>query len=160
MEIYMHDFTTYGDEFDEASTNIEKMLIRCKESNVSLSNENHFMMETNGIVPGHHISKTCIQVDLEKIKVILNFPTPTTQKQVQIFIGYVGYYRRFIENFSHICHPLFSLLSKDIEFVWTDTCQHALDELKVKVFEAPLLRGPDWTLPFHILIDASDTGIR
>jgi hypothetical protein len=59
----MDDFTTYGDEFDEALANLENTLIRCKESNVSLSNEKCFMMETDGIVLGHHISEKGIQVD-------------------------------------------------------------------------------------------------
>jgi hypothetical protein len=160
MEIYMDDFTTYGDEFDVALANLENTLIRCKDSNVSLSNEKCFMMGIDGTVPEHRISEKGIQVDPEKINITLNFPTPTSQKQVQIFIGYVGYYRRFIENFSHISRPLFSLLSKDIELLWIETCQNVLDELKVKVSEAPVLRGLDWTLPFHISTDASDTTIE
>jgi hypothetical protein len=78
MEIYIDDFTTYGDEFDEALANIEKTLIRCNESNLSLSSELFFMMANDGIVLGHHILEKGIQVDLEKTKVILNFPTPTS----------------------------------------------------------------------------------
>jgi hypothetical protein len=64
-----------------------------------------------------------------------------------------------LKIFSRIARPLFSLLNKDTEFVWTETCQHVLDELKIKVSEAPILRGPDWSLPFHISTDASDTTI-
>jgi hypothetical protein len=74
VEIYMDDFVTYGDEFDEALTNLEKTLIRCKESNVSLSNENCSMMLTNGIILGHRSSTKGIQVDPENVKVIFNFP--------------------------------------------------------------------------------------
>jgi hypothetical protein len=73
----MDDFTTYGDKFDEALANLENRLIRCMESNVSLSNEKCFMMATNGIVLGHRISEKGIRVDPKKIKVILNFLTPT-----------------------------------------------------------------------------------
>jgi hypothetical protein len=99
-------------------------------------------------------------MSIKKIKVILNFPTPNSQKKVQIFIGYVGSYCRFIEIFSRIARPLFSLLSKDTKFVWAEICQHALDELKFKVSKYPILRGPDWTLPFHIYTDASDIAVR
>jgi hypothetical protein len=115
----MDAFTTYGDEFDAALTNMESALIRCKESNVTLSNEKCFMMAANDIVLGHHILAKGIQVDPEKIKVILNFPTSTLHKHVQMFIGYDSYYRRFIENFSRIAHLLFSLLRKYIEIMWT-----------------------------------------
>jgi hypothetical protein len=80
VEIYMDDFTTYGDEFDEALEKLEKTLIRCKESNVSLRNEKCAMMLIYGIILGHHISSKGIQVDPTKVKVILNFPTPTSQK--------------------------------------------------------------------------------
>jgi hypothetical protein len=80
------------------------------------------MMLTNDIILGYHISSKGIQVDLEKVKVILNFSTPTLQKQVQIFLGYNGYYHRFIEKFACISLPLVSLLNKYIEFVWIETC--------------------------------------
>jgi len=112
------------------------------------------MMEIDGIISGHRISKKGIQVDPTKVKAILNFPTPTSQNKVWSFLGYIGYYRRFIEKISHISFLLFSLLSKDIEFVWTYTCQHVLEKLKIKVYEAPILQCSDWSLPFHISADA------
>jgi hypothetical protein len=70
-----------------------------------------------------------------------------------------GYYRRFIENFTKITSPLFMLLSKDVEFLWTNSCQTTFETLKEKLFVAPVLRGPNWSLPFHISTDASDTTI-
>ena len=84
---------------------------------------------------------------------------PTTQKEVRSFLGYEGYYRRFIENFSKIAQPLFKLLERDVEFQWTNSCQHAFQILKDKFSVTPILRGPNWSLPFHISTDASDTVI-
>ena len=72
------------------------------------------MMMSEGVVLGHFISVNGIQVDPSKIKVIENIPTLATQKEVQSFLGHVGYYRRFIENFSKLASPLFSLLMKDV----------------------------------------------
>jgi hypothetical protein len=71
-------FMTYGNEFDEALSNIGKTLIRCKESNIALNNEKCAMMLTDGIVLGHHISAKVIPMGLTKIKVILNFPTTSS----------------------------------------------------------------------------------
>ena len=116
-------------------------------------------MMSEGVVLGNFISANGIQVDPAKIKVIKNIPTPSTQKEVRSFLGHAGYYRRFIENFSKLASPLFSLLMKDAQFVWSKACQTAFDELKERLSIAPILRGPNWALPFHISSDASDTAI-
>ena len=98
-------------------------------------------------------------MDPAKIKVILHFPTPKTPTQVHSFIGFAGYYRRFIENFAKVAHPLFQLLTKDSKFVWSDNCDVAFTRIKELVCSAPILRGPDWALPFHVNTDASQTEI-
>eukprot|EP00253_Pinus_taeda_P005550 PITA_05550 len=159
VEVYMDDFTIYGNTYDDCLNNIEKVLKTCIETNLSLSNEKCYMMLTEGIVLGHHISASGIKVDPAKIQVLVNLMPPTTQKEVRIFLGYVGYYRRFIENFSKIAQPLFKLLARDVEFQWTNSCQNAFQILKDKLSMAPILRGPNWSLPFHISTDASDTAL-
>ena len=74
-------------------------------------------------------------------------------------MGHAGYYHIFIENFTKIATPNFKLLIKDVEFQWTESCQNAFEILKAKLSVAPILRGPNWTLPFHISTDASDMAI-
>ena len=71
------------------------------------------MMQQKGIALGHHISPSGIEVDPAKIDIIVKLSEPTNQRDVRSFLGYAGYYRRFIENFSKITLPLFKLLSKD-----------------------------------------------
>ena len=66
-------------------------------------------------------------------------PAPVTRRDVQVFLGMMGYYRRFIPNFATQAEPLFALLRKDIEFLWTDKCNSALNSLKsllTKVFRS------------------------
>jgi hypothetical protein len=159
VEVYMDDFSVHGDSFEKSLKNLEKVLIRCIETNLSLSNEIFFMMLTEGVVLGHHISSSGITVDPAKIEIIVNLPKPINQKDVRSFLGYAGYYRRFIENFSKIALPLFKLLAKDIHFHWNTNCQNAFQKLKDKLSTTPILRGPNWTLPLHISTDASDTAI-
>ena len=108
---------------------------------------------------GHRLSSQGIKVDLVKIEVIVGLPSPKTQKDLRIFLGHVGYYCSFIENFTKIATPMFKLLTKDVEFQWTESCQNAFEILKAKLSVAPILRGPDWSLPFHISTDASNTPI-
>jgi hypothetical protein len=155
----MDDFTPYGVSFQEALENLEKVLKRCIQAQISLSTEKCHMMMNEGIVLGHFISSQGIQVDPSKIQVIKDLPTPKTQTEVRSFLGHAGYYKRFIKNFSKIASPLFVLLMKNVEFNWTNFCQEAFSTLKHQLSTAPILRGPDWTCPFHISSDTSDTAI-
>jgi hypothetical protein len=89
----------------------------------------------------------------------LDIPTPSTQKEVRRFLRHARYYRRFIKKKSKLASPLFFLLTKDVDFSWTDNCEFYFADLKHKLSTSPILRGPNWALPFHISSDASDTAI-
>lgn len=112
----MDDFTTYGDDFQEALDNLNKVLQRCQDHNLSLNSEKCFLMMQEGVVLGNYISAKGIQVDPTKIEVIQTLPIPNNQKEVHIFLGHAGYYRRFVKKFSTIASPLYSLLLKDVYF--------------------------------------------
>ena len=79
------------------------------------------------MVLGHHVSSEGIKVDPAKIEVIIRLPPPKNQKEVRNFLGHVGYYQRFIKNFTKIVGPMFGLLIKDVDFVWTKHCQTAFE---------------------------------
>ena len=118
----MDDFSVYGNTYDEALTNLEKVLICYQETNLSLSHEKCRMLFTKGVVLGHIISQNGIEVDPAKIKVISNLSIPQNMKDIRSFLGHTGYYKHFIENFTKIATPLFKLLSKDVEFAWNEQC--------------------------------------
>ena len=122
---------------------MEKYLERCKQPHVSLSTVKFHMMMEEEIVLGHLLSATGIRMDPAKIKVILHFLIPKTPTQVRRFIGCVGYYRHFLENFAKIAHPLFQLLTKDANFMWTDDCNATFVKIKELVCSTPILRGPN-----------------
>ena len=77
-------------------------------------------------------------------------------RDVRSFLGLAGYYRGFIKEFSKIASPLFGILGKDVEFIWSENCQESLDTLKRKLVTAPILRGPNRALTFHIHTNASN----
>ena len=116
-----------------------------------------FRSFTKGVVLGHIISQAGIEVDPAKISVISNLSPPKNQKVVRSFLGHAGDYHRFIKYFTKIVAPMFKLLVKDVNFIWEDSCQSAFEDLKLRLTETPILRGPNWTLPFHISTDASDS---
>jgi len=75
------------------------------------------------------------------------------------FLGHVGYYKKFVKDFSKIATPLFDLLIKESEFNWILVCQNAFESLKESLIMTPVLKGLNWKLPFHIYTDALDTTI-
>jgi hypothetical protein len=105
----MDDCTPYENSFDEALDNLDKVLQRCREMNLSLSNEKCNMMMNEGIVLVHHLSSKGIELEKDKIKIITLLPTPLKPKHVRIFLRHARYYRRFIKDFSKITSPLFTL---------------------------------------------------
>ncbi|KAL4295522.1 hypothetical protein GQ457_12G014640 [Hibiscus cannabinus] len=159
LEIFMDDFSTFGEDFDNCLSNLEKVLIRCKETNLVLNWEKcHFMVD-EGIVLGHKISSKGMEVDRAKIEVISKLPPPTTVKGIRSFLGHAGFYRRFIEDFSKITKPLCSLLEKGRQFEFNEDCTKAFNLLKQKLVSAPIVETPDWTLPFELMCDASDYAV-
>ena len=108
---------------------------------------------------GHIISKKGIEVDMAKIEMISKLPSPMNVKTVRQFLGYAGFYKRFIKDFSKIAKPLYKLLEKDAKFVWGKDCQGSFEELKAYLTTVPIVRSPNWKLPFEVMCDASDLAI-
>nr|GEV67568.1 reverse transcriptase domain-containing protein [Tanacetum cinerariifolium] len=156
MEVFMDDFLVFGDTFSSCLSNLDKMLKRREDTNLVLNWEKCHFMCKEGIVLGHKISKSRIEVDRAKVDVIAKLPHPTTVKGVRSFLGHVGFYRRFIQDFSKIARLMTHLLEKETLFVFFKDCIDAFETLKKKLIEAPILVVPDWNLPFELMCDASD----
>ncbi|RVW46875.1 Retrovirus-related Pol polyprotein from transposon 17.6 [Vitis vinifera] len=149
MEVFMDDITVYGGSYKECLLHLEAVLQRCIEKDLVLNWEKcHFMVQ-QGIVLGHIISKNGIEVDKAKVELIVKLPPPTNVKGIRQFLGHAGFYRRFIKDFSKISKPLRELLVKDAKFVWDEKCQKSFEELKQFLTTAPIVRAPNWKLPFE-----------
>ncbi|RVW87063.1 Retrovirus-related Pol polyprotein from transposon 17.6 [Vitis vinifera] len=132
MEVFMDDITIYGSTFEKCLVNLEAVLNRCIEKDLVLNWEKcHFMVQ-QGIVLGHIISK-------KGMKLI---------KQ-----------RRFIKDFSKLSKPLCELLGKDAKFLWDESCQKSFEQLKHFLTTAPIVRAPNWQLPFEVMCDANEFAI-
>ncbi|GKB55372.1 reverse transcriptase domain-containing protein [Tanacetum coccineum] len=159
MEVFMDDFSVFGDSFSTCLSHLEKMLKWCEDTNLSLNWEKSHFMVKEGIVLGHKISKSGLEVDRAKVEVIAKLPHPTTVKGVRSFLGHAGFYRRFIQDFSKIARPMTHLLEKETPFFFSEECIESFNTLKRKLTEAPILIAPDWDLPFELMCDASDFAI-
>ena len=159
LEIFMDDFSVFGDSFENCLENLRKVLERCQEKNLVLNWEKCHFMVTQGIVLGHIVSKDGIEVDKAKVELISNLPTPKCVRDIRSFLGHAGFYRRFIKDFSAIARPLCTLLAKDVPFTWSQACDIAFTKLKNMLVSPPIMRSPNWDLQFEIMCDASDYAI-
>nr|GEY04278.1 reverse transcriptase domain-containing protein [Tanacetum cinerariifolium] len=125
VEVFMDDFSVFGNSFQSCISHLEKMLKRCEDTNICLNlDKSHFMVK-EGIVLGHKISKDGIEVDKAKVEVITKLPHPATVKGIRSFLGHVGFYRRFIKDFSKIARPMTRLLEKDTPFLFSKKAKHS-----------------------------------
>ncbi|XP_072074188.1 uncharacterized mitochondrial protein AtMg00860-like [Arachis hypogaea] len=106
----------------------------------------------------HVVNGEGVQVDASKIKVIVEWPRPSTLKQLRGFLGLTGYYRRFVAKYAHLAAPLTELLKKN-SFAWTREAEVAFETLKKALTHTPVLTLPDFSLPFTVETDASAHGI-
>ena len=155
----MDDITVYGESFDECLIHLGTVMHRCIEKNLVPNWEKCHFMVNQGIVLGHVISEKGIEVDEAKIELISKLPSPTNMKTMRQFLGHVGFYRRFTQDFSKIAKPLYKLLEKDAKFEWDVECQKRFEELKGYLTTAPIVRPPNWQLPFEVMCDASDLAV-
>jgi hypothetical protein len=159
LEIFMDDFSVFGSSFGECLHHLTLVLIRCKEKNLVLNWEKCHFMVKQGIVLGHVISSRGIEVDKAKVDLIFSLPPPRTVKEIRSFLGHVGFYRRFIKDFSKIARPLCNLLAKDVLFDFNDKCQTAFEILKKMLTSTLIIQPLNWGLPFEIMCDASDYAV-
>ena len=93
---------------------------------------------TFGKLLGHMVSERGIEVDLDKIKAILDIPVPGTEKEIRGFLGRLQYISRFIARLTDICEPIFRLLRKNQPIVWNDDCKLAFEKIKEYLLSPPI----------------------
>ena len=114
------------------------------------------------------MSEEGIKTDPDKIKVLKDWPVPNNVKDVRKFLGFAGYYRRFLRGFSAIVRPLNDLLvgvstkkgtKKNPTFIWGSSQQLAFETVIDRLSNAPILAYADYKLPFKLHVDASCSGL-
>jgi hypothetical protein len=104
------------------------------------------------------ISVEGVVVDHEKIKAIMDWPTPRNVPEVRSFMGLDGYYRRFLKVFSNIGNPITSLQRKGKKFIWSLECEDNFQQLKNLLTNAHVLKIEDQEKDFLVCIDACNGG--
>ncbi|GIZ39392.1 hypothetical protein CKM354_000277800 [Cercospora kikuchii] len=153
---YLDDILIYSRTREEHEKHVRAVLQKLHDAGLyaKLSKCEFFQHETKFL--GMIVGQNGIRMDPEKIQTIQNWPEPKNVTDVQSYLGFANFYRRFIRNFSKICQPLTALTRKDTPFAWTPACQKAFDDLKQAFVEGPILAPFDWTKEVIVETDASD----
>jgi hypothetical protein len=107
---------------------------------------------------GHIVSHEGVKLDPNKIKAMMDWSIPKTLKNLRVFLGLTGYYRKFVYNYGRITTPLTTLNKKD-EFSWTPEATKDFEQLKEVMYKAPVLTTPDFKKTFIVECDDSGIGI-
>lgn len=146
--VYIDDIIVYGRTIEEHNNNLRILFERLRQVGLKLQPDKCEYLRPELEYLGHVISEHGIRPNPNRIEKVEKYPAPKNPKEIKQFLGLVGYYRKFIKDFSKIARPLTQLLQKSSTFSWTDEQQRSFDTLKSKLTSQPVLSYPDWEKPF------------
>jgi hypothetical protein len=157
--VFIDDILVYSRNEEEHEELLRLVLQKLRENQLyAKPSKCEFWLSVVSLL-GHVIIDGGIAMDLGKVGDVLKWEPLTTVSETRSFLGFSGYYRRFIEGFSKILKPLTSLLEKEKKFIWLEACQNSFDELRKMLITAPVLVMPDIHKSFDIYCDASKQGL-
>ena len=160
LTIYMDDMLIHtSEDVDFHRRCVHRVLDKLQKHDLFLKPEKcrfeQKTMEFLGVI----LEEGAIQMDPTKIKGVADWPVPQTVRDVRAFLGFTGFYRYFIQDYSSIAHPLILLTKKATPFYWEDPQTRAFETLKTLMCRKPILRQPDYSRPFFVSTDASAYGV-
>ena len=157
--VYLDDVLIFSETLDEHVTHVKRVLQRLREYGLTCKLRKCDFHATTVSFLGFIISPNGISMEPDRVAAITEWPMPTSIEDIQTFLGFANFYRRFIEGYSRITAPITSLLRKNQRFNWSSQAQAAFDELKRRFTTAPVLRHFDPKLPIRVHTDASSFAI-
>lgn len=154
--VYLDDILIFSQSEEEHKGHVREVLRRLREFQLYAKPEKCEFHTNRVEFLGFIVTPNGIEMDPGKVEAITKWPKPNNLKELQSYLGFINFYRRFIEGFSRAARPLHDLTRKDAEFEWTESCQEAFDTLKEKVTTAPVLRHFDPEHETMVETDASD----
>ena len=155
VKVYMDDVLIHSRTREEHMKHLEIVFQCLKEQKYYVKAEKCKFVQPEVDFLGHSISKDGVRPMAGRIEVIKSWPTPTDIKSLRTFLGFVGYYRKFIPRFAKLTGPLYELLKDDNVFQWSDDRNCSFAAIKDAFLEAPILIHADIRKPFILETDAS-----
>lgn len=157
--VYLDDIIIVTPTFEKHLEVLNEVLTRIGNAGLTLNREKCLFCRDELKYLGYVVNKQGLLVDPDKVKAILEIPTPTSVSGVRRILGMASWYRRFIPNFATLVVPLTGLLRKNQVFRWTTSCEDAWSQIRQHLISAPILSCPDFNQEFIIQTDASNFGL-
>ncbi|MGI9484275.1 MAG: reverse transcriptase domain-containing protein [Geminicoccaceae bacterium] len=157
--VYLDDILVFSPTFDEQLSALDKVFSRLAEANLKIKLSKCEWARTELNYLGHVINSMGKAPDPRKAEAIKLLSAPNCVKDIESFLGKVGYYHKFIKDFSKLAYPLNRLKRKGVQWRWGPEEQEAFEQLRDQLCEAPVLRHPDFTRKMILQTDASGYGL-
>lgn len=157
--VYIDDILIFSHTWKEHLQQIRMLFSRLANANLVANLSKCDFVKSTIQYLGYEVGQGRVVPPTAKVEAILNFPIPKTRREVQRYLGMIGYYRRFIVKFSQLTAPLTDLLKKGTKFVWSPECDEAFLATKNILSSYPILHAPDFSQSFTLAVDASNTGV-
>jgi len=122
---YLDDIIIFSDTWEEHFSHLHIVLSRIPAANLPLRPAKCYFAVAEVDYLGHHVGLGRVQSRAKKVQTVVDFPAPTTRRQLQQFLGLAGYYRKFVPHFDHISVALSDMLKKGTKFIWTAEAERA-----------------------------------
>ncbi|XP_027894500.1 uncharacterized protein LOC114157600 [Xiphophorus couchianus] len=156
--VYLDDVVVFSDTWKEHLARVRKLFERLAEAHLTINLSKCEFAKATVTYLGKVVGQGTVRPVEAKVTSILQYPVPTTKKELKRFLGLVGYYRSFCKNFFTVVSPLTDLLKDKVKYTWSASCQKAFDDLKSVLCSSPVLAAPRLDHPFDLHVDASDVG--
>ena len=158
---YLDDVLIISKTFDEHVSNLSQVFERLRLAELRAKPSKCCIGHAEVEYLGHFIGSGKLRPLRSKIEIIENCIRPETKKQLRSFLGLLGYYRKFIPNFSEIAAPLTDRTGKKFpnQIKWDMECEYSFQTLKQALITYPVLYLPNYNSEFILQIDASERGV-
>ena len=160
LTIYMDNILVHTtDNITNHREKVHKVLQKLRQHDLYLKPEKCQFEQKKVEFLGIILEKETVQMDPTKTKGIADWKTPQNLKDVRAFLGFTGFYRYFVPNYSKIARPLIELTKKAVPFHWSEAQLKVFETLKSLMCSLPVLKQPDYAKPFFLSTDASAYGV-
>jgi len=156
---YLDDILVYSASIDQHVVHLREVFERLRRFGLCVSAAKCTLAVTEILFLGYVLTHGRLKASPSKVEAIRTFPVPTTMRGVQRFLGMVGFYRKFIRNFSVIASPLTHLTKKGVPYSWGREQQQAFETLRQCLTQGPILALPEKEGRFILETDASVKGL-
>lgn len=158
---YLDDIIIYSRTWQGHLIHLKEVLTLIKNAGLTIRSDKCTIAKAETCYLGHVLGHGVIRPQVGKVEAIKQAERPVTKKQVRSFLGLVGWYRRFIPNFSEKAVALTELTKKNKpnKLNWTADCERAFMDLKDALCEKSVLQSPEFDQVFTVQTDASQVGL-